>query len=412
MVMGFQCDDVKARMMDLLYGELAGDDRKSVEGHVAGCVRCQAELAGFQRTRASVRGALEQSPPARARDSILRAATAQAAALAASHAAAEKPVRQPAPPPRTSIWEWLRRRWALPTLATIGAVAVFLLASQMFLRPEKMMPGTRTDDSVIGEGAPEKAAPAAAAEKARLAAAPVPDPSTPSRSRVAAAPEGLAEPEPPKGSGSPVAGVKPSELGGRPHRAAVKKDSVARDKSEDHRAPSPAVGVGSSRPEPMARFAAPPPPPRAPAAGAIANLAPPQPAAEQQQAAKKAKRALDSEGSESAATSAGAVSSSLAKAAPADELPAVASSPMSDESSGERRSRRRSGKASSAEEEAESPVQRADRLFARARWAEAAVAYRRLLQQAPDSADAPRWRQRLAAAEKNARDNAGLEPTP
>jgi hypothetical protein len=412
MAMGFQCDDVQARMIDLLYGELPGDDRKAVEGHVAGCARCQAELAGFRRTRATVRVALEQSPPARAHDSILRAASAQSAALAAAQTVADKAVRQPAPPQRTSIWEWLRRRWALPTLATIGAVAVFLLASQMFLRPEKMMPGARMDDSVIGEAAPEKAtaqkaAPATAAENAPTAVAPVPN-TTPARSRVADATEAFAAPEPSKGGGSPVASVKQPSLG-RLRSAAGKKPTVAQDRTEDDSAASPASdGRGDS---PPARFA-PPPPPRAPAAGAIANLAPPHQAAAQPQASKKAKSA-ESEGRAVAPAPATAAPRALAKAEPAAEAPAIARSPMSDESAGERKFfRRRSEKASAAEDEAETPVQRADRLFARARWAEAAVAYRGLLQQAPDSADAPRWRQRLAAAEKNARDNAGLEPTP
>jgi hypothetical protein len=258
------------------------------------------------------------------------------------------------------------------------------------------------DDSVIGEAAPEKAtaekaAPATAAENAPAAVAPVP-PTTPSRSRVADAPEALAAPEPSKGGGSPVASVRQPSLG-RLRGAAGKKPTVAKDRAEDDSAASPASDSGGD--SPPARFAA-PPPPRAPAAGAIANLAPPHQAAEQPQASKKVKSA-ESEGRAMAP----------APAEPANEAPAIASSPMSDESAGERKFfRRRSDKASAAEAEAETPVQRADRLFARARWAEAAAAYRGLLRQAPDNADAPRWRQRLAAAEKNARDNAGLEPTP
>jgi hypothetical protein len=48
---------------------------------------------------------------------------------------------------------------------------------------------------------------------------------------------------------------------------------------------------------------------------------------------------------------------------------------------------------------AETPAQRADRLFAEERWAEAAAAYRALLVQDPRNDDASRWRQRLLAAE-------------
>src|SRR6185369_2791711 len=47
----------------------------------------------------------------------------------------------------------------------------------------------------------------------------------------------------------------------------------------------------------------------------------------------------------------------------------------------------------------ETLAQRADRLFSERRWIEAAVAYRDLLRQDPHNAEAPRWRQRLAAAE-------------
>ena len=44
-------------------------------------------------------------------------------------------------------------------------------------------------------------------------------------------------------------------------------------------------------------------------------------------------------------------------------------------------------------------LQRADRLFADGRWAEAAAIYRELLRRDPHSDDAERWRRRLAAAE-------------
>ncbi|HVY36704.1 MAG TPA: hypothetical protein VHM31_02180, partial [Polyangia bacterium] len=51
----------------------------------------------------------------------------------------------------------------------------------------------------------------------------------------------------------------------------------------------------------------------------------------------------------------------------------------------------------------ESAAARADRLFAQARWAEAAIAYRELLRDDPRNADAPRWRRRLTACEAAAR---------
>ena len=44
-------------------------------------------------------------------------------------------------------------------------------------------------------------------------------------------------------------------------------------------------------------------------------------------------------------------------------------------------------------------MQRADRLFAEGRWAEAAALYRELLRRDPRGDDAERWRRRLVAAE-------------
>jgi Putative zinc-finger len=401
--MPIRCDDAQARMMDLLYGELAGDDRAAVEAHVGGCGRCQAELAGFQRTRATVRGALEQSPPARAREIILRAATAQTAALAAARAAAEKPVRPPVPPPRISIGEWLRRRWAVPTLATIGAVAVFLLASKMFLQPAKFLQTAPKDDSVIGELA-EKAAPAAAQAPAPSPAAPRPVASAaaPPVSPVTAVPERLeaAKPSTWRASGAP--GAAQLDHIAR-NRTMAKKTAVGKVNREDEGAGSPAVAAASDKSEPAARFAA-PPPPRAPAKAALENLATEELAAEKESLRKEAQAA--SNRASTAAAPAGAAPRRAAAEPEEDSAPLAA---LSDESAGRRKASKRKA---ATDEPAETPVQRADRLFAKARWAEAAVAYRRLLQHEPDSADAPRWRQRLAVAEKNAHENTGLEPTP
>jgi hypothetical protein len=82
------------------------------------------------------------------------------------------------------------------------------------------------------------------------------------------------------------------------------------------------------------------------------------------------------------------------KAAPAPEplpAPVVAS-----------RARSRDGEAESGESDQaasrETLLQRADRLFTQGRWAEAAIAYRDLLRQQPNSPSAERWRRRLAAA--------------
>ncbi len=117
--MAADCEQTRARMLELIYGELPAEARAEVATHVAGCAACQAELTALESTRALARRSLAaDEPPARARAAILRAA---AAAVPAA-----RPVSKP------SAWAWLRGKWTLPTFATVGAVAVFLLASRIF----------------------------------------------------------------------------------------------------------------------------------------------------------------------------------------------------------------------------------------------------------------------------------------
>jgi hypothetical protein len=130
-------------MLELIYGELGADERAELEGHIAGCADCRAEREGFEQTRALARQVLDEPAPARARAAILAAAAAHATATApqaAAHAAEAAPARvapTARPPERRSFWDWVRARWTLPTLATVGAVAVFVLGSRLFLSPDK-----------------------------------------------------------------------------------------------------------------------------------------------------------------------------------------------------------------------------------------------------------------------------------
>src|SRR5450432_2189989 len=105
--MAKSCEDVSARMMELLYGELPEGERAAIEAHLeadaGGCARCRAELAGLRSTRAIARQVLDEAPPARAHQAILRAA----AAAVAGRPAPEKRV-EPAGP---TFWERLRARW-------------------------------------------------------------------------------------------------------------------------------------------------------------------------------------------------------------------------------------------------------------------------------------------------------------
>jgi hypothetical protein len=131
--MATNCEDIGAQMMELLYGELPAEARASVDAHVASCARCRSELEGFERTRALARRGLDEAPPARARAAIMQAAAAHLAAQA------QPAARPTAVPDKVSLWDRLRARWAFPTLATVGAVAVFVVANRVFLNPERTM---------------------------------------------------------------------------------------------------------------------------------------------------------------------------------------------------------------------------------------------------------------------------------
>ena len=127
------CENVSAQMMELLYGELPADARASVDAHVAGCARCRGELEGFEKTRALARQGLDEAPPARAHAAIMAAAAAHLAAQA------QPAARKPAAPAKVSFWDRVRARWAFPTFATVGALAVFVLANRVFLNPERTL---------------------------------------------------------------------------------------------------------------------------------------------------------------------------------------------------------------------------------------------------------------------------------
>src|SRR6185312_14917279 len=74
--MAADCELTRARILELLYGELAAPARAEVTAHVKGCPTCKAELAALESTRALARQALAADAPApRARAAILQAAS-------------------------------------------------------------------------------------------------------------------------------------------------------------------------------------------------------------------------------------------------------------------------------------------------------------------------------------------------
>jgi len=170
----FSHEEANARLVDLVYGEAAPDARAALEAHVATCARCTADLAALGDTHARVRAALDDGAgppvPSRARARILEAA-AQAVAPATA-AAPAKMTAAPArlAPPEPSFWEKLRGKWTLPTFATVGAIAVVVVASRVFLEPGKTVERGRA------ALAPESPPPPVAAERQAAPAANAPGP--------------------------------------------------------------------------------------------------------------------------------------------------------------------------------------------------------------------------------------------
>ncbi|HVR02725.1 MAG TPA: zf-HC2 domain-containing protein, partial [Polyangia bacterium] len=181
--------DANARLLELVYGEAAPAERALLEAHVATCARCTADLAALGDTRARLRAALDDADepvPARAHARILDAANAAVAAAANARAGdraapapapATSPARQASAPRAPSLWERLRGRWTFPTLATVGAVAVVVIASKVFLEPERTMEAGREvatgSTPPMAESPPPATAPAEEPRAAELRLDPI-----------------------------------------------------------------------------------------------------------------------------------------------------------------------------------------------------------------------------------------------
>ncbi|HXJ19859.1 MAG TPA: zf-HC2 domain-containing protein [Polyangia bacterium] len=339
--MATDCEQTRSLMLELLYGELSATARAEVQAHVSGCPGCQTELAALESTRSLARQTLAaDAPPARAHAAIMRAA-----------AAAVPVLRTPAPA-RLSLWSRLKGKWTLPTLATVGAVAVFLLASRIFLEPEKTYERGRQGLAPPAEApatAPAALAPAQASQPAAQAGARAKhealEPAVESNAHLAA---------PARAHRHPVAATASSGKGGlaAPRRS---MDDLLDDEV---------------RSAPAARAFSPPPAP-----------------ADKPERKPAKKGFVDPFGGLGAAESerdrAGGAPAAKAEAPPAPVMasppPAAAPAPA------------RSAPASRHE----TLAARADRLFAEQRWVEAAAAYRDLLRSDPGNPAAAQWRQRL-----------------
>ena len=444
--MATNCEDISAQMMELLYGELPADARASVDAHVASCARCRSELEGFEKTRALARRGLDEAPPARARAAIMAAAAAHLAAQA------QPAARRTAVPDKVSFWDRLRARWAFPTLATVGAVAMFVVANRVFLNPERTMNRPTTAESHDeAPAAPPTLAPATSGlDREAAAAAPrfQEEAQAGARQRPAHRPTAAAR----AGDTKPFADDdldrlhKDSAATGEAH-AGKQKGGGARGVFAEPPSPKAEASADKARrDQPMDGRFAPPPPPRE-GGPTVKRKAPVAESFE-----KEADEARST--SPSAAGPGGLVGgggprgkadgfgSGAAQAAPAAAAPAPArneaakrasspptAAPMAEPApamaqpppapaakahakksaeSATEESYAAEGEAKKEEKPSNSNVrnnanetllQRADRLFADGRWTEAAAIYRELLRRDPRSDDAERWRRRLAAAE-------------
>ncbi len=227
-------DQIDEQMVDFLYGELPAAARAAFEAHVAGCERCRREVESLGQVRALARTVMDEAPPARAHDAILRAAREAAAAGPAQAAAAAKaggagPAKMgaKAEPARASLWDWLRGRWAFPTLATVGAVAVLVLGSRLFLNPSTVheigRPASAPEPGA-GPRASEAELRKQAEEVARSSSARMAESNEPRPSAAAAAAPPLAEAP---ATGAPGAALAESRAEKKRSRAVVRPAAPA-----------------------------------------------------------------------------------------------------------------------------------------------------------------------------------------
>jgi hypothetical protein len=429
-------EDASAQLLDLVYGEAEGAAKAALEAHVAGCAQCQAELAALGDTRALLRASLEEPPvPARAHAKILEAAKA-AVAVPAKAAA-------PAKPAQPSFWKRMRGRWTFPTLATVGAVAVVVVASKMFLDPnaafEKMeaqrapaeavpaaAPAPRLEEPALAGPAPSATAPAEAeqAPPAELSDAMKKRREALNQLRVRSLQRSHSVDERLRaamdrldGTGSGL-GSLGSGSGGGGVATPMKRDELAKalranaaEKAAEpaaRPAPEPVAAKPAAAPAPARSYASPPAgweaegkasqPKGGGARGAVGGAVAPAPAAPPAVATAPApakRKALAKDDREM------------------DEAPMEArSAPMAEASSADKAE---SKKEAAPQPDAATLARKAEQLFAAGRWGEAITAYRELLRRFPDADGVGQWRSRLVQAQREEtalRDKAATKAAP
>jgi hypothetical protein len=226
-------EELRDRLLDLAYGELAPRDARAVEQHAATCEACGVELARIRGTRRMMSALPQEAAPAEGERILL--------------AAAREAVRGRG---RRRVPRWL---WATPVVAASLAAVV-----AVSLRLGAVAPSRREDPNALVGPSPYAQAPAAPAPAAAPPAAP------PQSGSIAAAPDQAA----------------PAERAAPPPAPEKKRADAPHRRDEESRwATAPAPGPAEDHAAPAAPAAPPPaapraPPPPAAASGASGQAAP------------------------------------------------------------------------------------------------------------------------------------------
>jgi hypothetical protein len=454
-----KCSEVSSLLIDFLYEEMPAEQRREFLAHVEGCASCSAEVKAMSFTlghaRAALRGPLSEDSPARVRTRILEAAQAAVAARA-TEVGSRKPRVARAPEPEGFFARLWKTPWLVPALGAAGvATAVFLVKviKNPQVLPEQKPAVTETLSQPAAESQELKQAqPRPETERGPTAAPAAPAPALgglATRPIAKAGEASYGEPRHAKKTGS--GGLHPAAraldnlatAGRRSDDDLLNEASAARARvpagdaaaikgagkatapskgtaeASAKRAPAPAMhankdeanlddllrSVPGARKTPVAegsgssgRWAQPPPrrAAEAPAAAAPAPVA--------SAAAPAAARPAPAEETKAMADLEDQAASPVAQEPPRSAAPAkmqapVRAVPPAPAAQAEAPADKKKAAEKKETVSFEERVRKAEKLFAEKKWAEAAVAFRALLAQAPSNPAAKTWRERMAAAE-------------
>jgi hypothetical protein len=426
-----KCNDISNHLVDFLYEEMPATERKEFQAHVDGCTSCSADVKAMAATlghaRQALRGPLAEEPPTRVHDMVINAAHAAARRL---DTATTQSWIAPRLEPEGFFSRLWKTPWLMPAMGAAGVATVVLLVRVM-KNPPVFPPQESAAPVMVQQPAPEPAA-----------TRPQPETEGKPTGAPAVVPLGRDNDVGKMGKKSLSEDRRAGEMPSRKGRAKAPADGFASSRRRIENDPlagtveskgsASGAGAGSSRrwaeppmEQPAAkqktdkslddlldspeRFAQPsksvelakkPEPERlAPAMRAPAPASPPITAAAPVAAVKprsaaKAKSAPDQEyqAEESARMESAPVASEKRSAA---AHAASANRPVKDEDTTDKKESRESKEAAALQER----IRKAEKLYAEKKWAEAAAAFRALIDQLPSHPSIKTWRNRLATAE-------------